>query len=103
MFETGEFERPKFDCSCRGGGKLSRPVYLAPNPPEYQSKNILLILLFFKLSECDEVTFINNNKSNSADSLSHCSICLVAGVGASCLGQFILTPTHLGINEKLFY
>ena len=25
--------------SCRGGGKLSRPVYLAPHPPEYQSKN----------------------------------------------------------------
>ena len=27
------------------GGKLSRPVYLAPHPPEYQSKIILPILL----------------------------------------------------------
>ena len=24
--------------SYRGGGKLSRPVYLDPHPPEYQSK-----------------------------------------------------------------
>ena len=31
--------------SCRGGGKLFRPNYLAPNPLEYQSKIILLILL----------------------------------------------------------
>ena len=31
--------------SYRGGGKLSRPVYLDPHPPEYQSKIILLILL----------------------------------------------------------
>ena len=31
--------------SCRGGGKLSRPVYLAPHPPGYQSKSIVLILL----------------------------------------------------------
>ena len=28
-----------------GGGELSRPVYLDPHPPEYQSKIILLILL----------------------------------------------------------
>ena len=27
------------------GGKLSRPVYLDPNKPEYKSKLILLILL----------------------------------------------------------
>ena len=27
------------------GGKLSRPVYLDPHPPEYQSKIILLSLL----------------------------------------------------------
>ena len=31
--------------SCRGGGKLSRPVYLDPHPPEYQSKIILLYLV----------------------------------------------------------
>ena len=28
-----------------GGGKLSRPVKLAPHPPGYQSKIIVLILL----------------------------------------------------------
>ena len=27
------------------GGKLSRPVYLDPHPPEYQSKKILLSFL----------------------------------------------------------
>ena len=27
------------------GGKLSRPVYLAPHPPGYQSKSIVPILL----------------------------------------------------------
>ena len=31
--------------SCMGGGKLSRPVYLDPHPPEYQSKSIVPILL----------------------------------------------------------
>ena len=31
--------------SCRGKGKLSRPVYLAPHPLGYQSKFIVLILL----------------------------------------------------------
>ena len=33
-------------CKGKGGGnKLSRPVYLAPHPPEYQSKIILLSFL----------------------------------------------------------
>ena len=31
--------------SCMGGGKLSRPVYLASHLPEYQSKIILLSFL----------------------------------------------------------
>ena len=31
--------------SCRGGGKLSRPDYLAPHLPGYQSKIIVHILL----------------------------------------------------------
>ena len=31
--------------SCMGGGKLSRPVYLAPHPLGYQSKIILLSFL----------------------------------------------------------
>ena len=33
-------------------------------------------------------------------SLPDCSVCLVVGVGVSCPGQFILTPTHLGIKVK---
>ena len=41
------------------GGKLSRPVYLDPHPPEYQSKIILLSFLILKLSECDDVSIIN--------------------------------------------
>ena len=32
-------------CVGGGGGKMSRPVYLAPQPPGNQSKIILLILL----------------------------------------------------------
>ena len=44
--------------SCMGGGKLSRPVYLAPHPPEYQSKSIVPILLF-KLSVWEDVSIIN--------------------------------------------
>ena len=45
--------------SCRGGGKLSRPVYLDPHPPEYQSKNNFANSTYFKLSECDDVSIIN--------------------------------------------
>ena len=31
--------------SCKGGGKLSRPVYLAPHRPGYQSISIVPIIL----------------------------------------------------------
>ena len=65
-------------------GKLSRPVYLAHHPTKV------------KIYTCYFVIFLYF-------SLSHCSIFLVAGVGASCPGQFILTPTHLSIKVKLFY
>ena len=41
------------------GGKLSRPVYLAPHPLGYQSKIILLSFSHFKLSEYDDVSIIN--------------------------------------------
>ena len=41
------------------GGKLSRPVYLAPHPPEYQSKFFSSKFSHFKLSECDDVSIIN--------------------------------------------
>ena len=39
------------------GGKLSRPVYFDPHPPEYHSKIILLILHI--LSECEDLSIIN--------------------------------------------
>ena len=42
-----------------GGGKLSRPVYLDPHPPEYQSKKFFAKFSHFKLSECDDVPIIN--------------------------------------------
>ena len=42
VFFVGLFRK----LSYRGGGKLSRPVYLDPHPPEYQSKIILLNFLF---------------------------------------------------------
>ena len=43
--------------SCRGGGKLSRPVYLNPHPFGFQSKIIVLILLTY-LSDCEDVSII---------------------------------------------
>ena len=51
--------------SCRGGGKLSMPVYLAPNPPGYQRKKIAYTT-YFKLSECEDVSIINIIQINSA-------------------------------------
>ena len=44
-------------CKEGGGGKLSRPVYLAPQPLGYQSK--IILLRFYKVSECDYVSIIN--------------------------------------------
>ena len=45
--------------SCRGGGKLSRPVLLDPHPPEYPSKMILLILFMLNYNECEDVSIVN--------------------------------------------
>ena len=45
--------------SCRGGGKLSRPVYLAPHPLGYQSEFFFVNSTYFKLSECEDVSIIN--------------------------------------------
>ena len=44
--------------SCRGGDKLSRPVYLAPT--HLVSKlNYFANSSYFKLSECEDICFIN--------------------------------------------
>ena len=85
------------------GGKLSRPVYLDPHPPEYQSKIILPKCSHFKLSKCDDVSIINIIQVKFS-----CFLCwivpvhLLQGWGVSCPGQFILTPTQLSIKVKLF-
>ena len=130
--------------SCRGGDKLSRPVYL---PFTHLGIKVKLFCLFclFLLSVWEDSSIINiiqvqfscflyrivpsaqlqglgqavhanlsppspltwvsklnyfaysAYKHNSSQiqlfSLSHCSVCLVAGVGARCPCQFILTPT----------
>ena len=89
--------------SCRGGGKLFRPVYLDPHPPEYQSKNYFANSTYFKLSECDDVSIINIIQVKFSCFL--CQIDLYASLhvwGVSCPGQFILPPTHLGIKVKSF-
>ena len=92
--------------SCRGGGKLSRPVYLDPHPPEYQSKNNFANSTYFKLSECDDVSIINIIQVKFSCFL--CQIILYAslhgwgGGGVSRPGQFILPPTHLSIKVIFF-
>ena len=44
--------------SCRGGGKLSRPVYLAPT---HLGIKVILLCLYYhsQLSECKDVSIIN--------------------------------------------
>ena len=42
-----------------GGGKKSRPVYLAPLPLGYQSKNYFANSTYFNLSDCEDVSIIN--------------------------------------------
>ena len=44
--------------SCRGGGKLSRPVYLAPTYLGIKVK-CFAKSTYFKLSECEDVSIIN--------------------------------------------
>ena len=44
------------------GGKLSRPVYLDPQPPEYQSIFFFANYTYLNLSECDDVSIININQ-----------------------------------------
>ena len=51
--------------SCKGGAKLSRPVYLSPHPPGYQKRFLFANSNNLKLSECKDVCIINIFKSNS--------------------------------------
>ena len=83
------------------GGKLSRPVYLAPHPPGYQSKSIVPILLILNYLNVK----IYKNKHNSSQiqlfSLSDCSVCLVAGVGGKLSRPVNLAPHPLGYQSKI--
>ena len=89
--------------SCRGGGKLSRPVYSlsCPPPPPPAPTWVSKLIYFakstcFKLCECDDVSIINIVQVEfQLFSFTHCLVCLIAGVGASCPGQFILPPPTL--------
>ena len=74
------------------GGKLSRPVYLAPHPLGYQSKIILLILLILIYL----IVKMYQSKYNSSQihliSLSDCSVYLVTGVGGKLSRPVYLDP-----------
>ena len=49
-----------------GGGKLSRPVYLAAHPPGYQNKISFAKSTYFFLSEYENVLIINIRVSTSS-------------------------------------
>ena len=45
--------------------------------------------------------YIHNSSEIQLFSLSHCSVCLVAGVGGKLSRPVYLAPTHLGIKVKV--
>ena len=63
------------------GGKLSRPVYLAPHPPGYQSKIILQSFIILNYLNMMIINYKHNSSQIQLFSLSDCSVCLVVGVG----------------------
>ena len=83
------------------GGKLSRPVYLDPHPPEYQSKIIFTKFSHFKLSECDDVSIINIIQVKFSFFLSDCSVCLVTGVGGKLSRPVYLDPHPPEYQSKI--
>ena len=83
------------------GGKLSRPVYLDPHPPEYQSKIISLSRLIYSIWLCRCINYKHNSCQIQLFSLSHCSVCLVAVVGGK-LSRPVYLPPHLpGYQRKI--
>ena len=90
--------------SCRGGGKLSRPVYPDPQPPEYQRKVILLILLILNyliVKMHQLINYKHNSSQIQLFSLSHCSICLVAWVGDKLSRPFYHEPNPPEYQSKI--
>ena len=73
-----------------GGGKLSRPVYLDPHPPEYQSKFILLSFLILNYLNV-KISIINIIQV----------LCLVAGVGGKLSMPVYLDPHPPELQSKI--
>ena len=83
------------------GGKLSRPVYLDPHPPEYQSKIFLLSFLILNYLNVMMYQLLSYNSSQiQLFSLSDCSVCLVAGVGGKLSRPVYLAPHPPGHQSK---
>ena len=74
------------------GGKLSRPVYLAPHPIGYQSKIILLILLILIYLIVKLINLKHNSSQIQLISLWDCSVNLVTGVGGKLSRPVYLAP-----------
>ena len=74
-----------------GGGELSRPVYLAPNLPGYQSKIILLILLILNYPNQMCINYKYNSSQIQLFSLLHCSVYFFAG-GQAVQASFACPP-----------
>ena len=83
------------------GGKLSRPVYLAPHPPGYQSKIILLILLILIYLIVKMYQLKPNSSEIQLFSLSDCSVYLVTGVGGKLSRPVYLDPHPPEYQSKI--
>ena len=67
--------------NCRGGGQaVQGSVSPPPQPPGYQSKIILVILLILKYLNVEMYQSKNDSSQIQMFSLSHCFVCLVDGV-----------------------
>ena len=83
------------------GGKLSRPVYLAPNQPGYQSKSIVPIILILNYLIVMMYQFKHNSSEIQLFSLSDCSVFLVTGVGGKLSRPVYLDPHPPEYQSKI--
>ena len=87
------------------GGKLSRPVYLAPPPsPQpigYQNKNHCAYTTYFDLSDCEDISILNMIQVKF--SLSDCSVYLVAGVEDKLSRPVYLDPHPPEYQSKIIF
>ena len=83
------------------GGKLSRPVYLDPHPPEYQSEIFLLSFLILNYLNVMMYHYKHNSSEIQLFSLSDCSVFLVSGVGGKLSRPVYLAPHPLGYQSKI--